>query len=248
MSLSELPRLIGVLDLIGGVAVRAVAGRRAEYRPVESRLCSSADPHAVAAAFRHRYGIDELYVADLDSLLGRRAHWPTLAVLSHEGFRITADLGVRSVDDLEQLIGLGIDRYVVALETLPGPTMLEAILEQFGPHRLVFSLDLADGIPLADPAAWGERSWNAASALRLAERAVEIGVEHMIVLDLRSVGTAAGPTTGALCSEIKKRAPRVQIWTGGGIRSENDVRSLQEAGASGVLVASALHDGCLESK
>ena len=34
-------RIIPVLDLMNGVAVRAVGGRRSEYRPLVSRLCAT---------------------------------------------------------------------------------------------------------------------------------------------------------------------------------------------------------------
>ena len=64
-------RLVGVIDLMGGVAVRAVGGRRDEYRPVVGRLCDSPDPLEIANAYRESYGIDTLYVADLDAILGR---------------------------------------------------------------------------------------------------------------------------------------------------------------------------------
>jgi hypothetical protein len=43
-------RILPVLDLMNGVVVRGVGGRRSEYRPVASRLAVSADPADVAAA------------------------------------------------------------------------------------------------------------------------------------------------------------------------------------------------------
>lgn len=247
VNLSASPQLIGVIDLMGGVAVRAVAGKRSEYRPVVSRLCDSADPLAIAAAYRDRYGIEELYIADLDSLLGRQPHWSTLAALASEDFHITADLGLRSVADLEPLVALGITRCVAALESLPSPDVLGSILTRLGPGRAVFSLDLADGLPLADPGAWGESSWTDSSALKIANQVIALGVEHLIVLDLRAVGTATGPTTTSLCAEIKRVAPNVTLWTGGGIRSTQDIETLHAAGATGILIASALHDGMLET-
>src|SRR5579872_5647704 len=44
-------RIVPVLDLLGGVVVRGVGGRRREYRPVVSRLTPSCDPLDVARAF-----------------------------------------------------------------------------------------------------------------------------------------------------------------------------------------------------
>src|SRR4051794_10759704 len=61
-------RVIGVIDVMGGVVVRGVGGRRSEYRPVASSLCASAAPLDVAEAFRRECGIGELYLADLEAI------------------------------------------------------------------------------------------------------------------------------------------------------------------------------------
>lgn len=237
------PRLIGVIDLMGGVAVRAVGGRRDEYRPVSSRLCDSPDPLRIAAAYRERYGIEDLYVADLDAILGRPLNADVLAGLAAVGFNLAVDAGLRSADDAAALVSLGVESVVAGLETLTGPAVLIKLVERFGPDRVVFSLDLAAGVPLGDPERWGEDRWDADSPFRIATRAIEAGITRLIVLDLRAVGTAAGPATDGLSRRIKRSLPQARLWTGGGVRGGADVETLLKAGAEGVLVASALHDG-----
>ena len=63
---------IPVLDVLNGVIVRGVGGRRNEYRPVESVLTPSARPLDVARAFRDRLSLTTLYLADLDGILRQR--------------------------------------------------------------------------------------------------------------------------------------------------------------------------------
>ena len=46
-----------------------------------------------------------------------------------------------------------------------------------------------------------------------------------------------------MLSRIRARYPEVQVSAGGGIASIAEVYDLKAAGASAVLVASALHDG-----
>ncbi len=65
--------VIPVIDVRGGLAVRAVAGERALYKPLETPLAASADPIAVAAGYRALYPFRTLYVADLDGIAGRGA-------------------------------------------------------------------------------------------------------------------------------------------------------------------------------
>src|SRR5262249_17293130 len=69
-------RILGVLDLMRGVVVRGIAGRREQYAPVVSRLCSSARPAEVARALVEQLGLTELYLADLDAIPGAEPAWP----------------------------------------------------------------------------------------------------------------------------------------------------------------------------
>src|SRR5438132_1291434 len=65
LAASQVPRIIPVIDVMGGVVVRAVAGRRDQYRPLVSRLTNSTDPRDVAQALRDHTGTRHLYLADL---------------------------------------------------------------------------------------------------------------------------------------------------------------------------------------
>ena len=65
-------RVIPVIDLMGGQVVRGVAGRRSEYRPVESRIAGDARPATVARAFVDEFGFEAAYVADLDAIVHGR--------------------------------------------------------------------------------------------------------------------------------------------------------------------------------
>ena len=64
-------RIIPVIDLRGGIAVRGRSGDREHYRPVTSALASGADlsdPGALLAAYRAAVRPRMIYVADLDRI------------------------------------------------------------------------------------------------------------------------------------------------------------------------------------
>ena len=63
-------RIIPVLDLKGGVVVRAAGGHRDRYRPIETPLASSPAPEAVAEGLRGLAPFASFYVADLDAIDG----------------------------------------------------------------------------------------------------------------------------------------------------------------------------------
>src|SRR6516165_4217646 len=109
-------RLIPVMDLLKGQVVRGVAGRRHEYRPVVSRLTTSAEPLAVARAFRGHFGLTELYLADLDAIAGAPAALATYEALHEDGFRLWVDAGIRRPEDARPLAGAAVAGLVAGLE------------------------------------------------------------------------------------------------------------------------------------
>jgi phosphoribosylformimino-5-aminoimidazole carboxamide ribotide isomerase len=87
-------RVIPVIDILNGVAVHAVRGRRSEYQPLKSILCTSADPLDVASAFKAA-GFSELYVADLDAIMGGKPNFSVLKQIADTtGLRLMVDAGV----------------------------------------------------------------------------------------------------------------------------------------------------------
>src|SRR6266849_1815043 len=147
-------RIIPVLDLKAGHVVRARAGRRQDYQPIQSRLTPSSQPQEIAEAFRAQFGFTELYVADLDAIAGTLPALTIHVALRALGFRLWVDAGVRNVTAVEPLLEAGLHKVVVGLETVAGPEALAGICRRIDTDRVVFSLDLKDGLPLGDRCRW----------------------------------------------------------------------------------------------
>ncbi|MBI3865151.1 MAG: hisA/hisF family protein [Planctomycetia bacterium] len=231
-------QIIPVLDLLEGVVVRGVAGKRSEYRPVISRLTPRADALSVARAFRDQLGLMRLYVADLDAIVHRRPNLRIVRALADAGFELLVDAGIRDASDSEAVIQAGTAKVIAGLETCPGPDSLSGLTARYGAPRVIFSLDLKDGKPVGNL----ER-WETTDAFEIACRAIQCGVTQVIVLDVAQVGVGAGLTTEALCRRLIHGFPGLVVITGGGIRDAADLQHIRESGVHGVLIASALHDG-----
>ncbi|HET6327423.1 MAG TPA: HisA/HisF-related TIM barrel protein [Planctomycetaceae bacterium] len=233
-------RIIPVLDLLGSEVVRGVAGRRDEYRPVQSRLAEGSDALLVARAIRTRFGLSQLYVADLDAILHQRPNRSILHALCADTFSLLVDAGLRRCEEAGPIFDTGVDQVVAGLETLESPKELAGLISRYGTSRIVFSLDLCDGQPLSKGSAWP-----GSDPFEIARSGVDAGCTQLIVLDIGCVGTGGGVSTLRLCDQIRHAFPAVKITTGGGVRGVEDLRQLAQAEIDGVLIASALHDGSL---
>jgi phosphoribosylformimino-5-aminoimidazole carboxamide ribotide isomerase len=229
--------VVAVLDLMNGVVVRGVGGRREEYRPIVSRLTASCDPVEVADAFREKLGLNELYLADLDAIAGQRPSIQLFEKLVSRGFTLWVDAGMRDAEQADELRAAGVMRIVAGLETLATPEELTSLCQRHG-EQVVFSLDLKGGRSL------GSLAWPA-EPFEIARLAVERGARRLLILDLARVGAGQGTGTEELCRQLGETFPQVEICAGGGIRGSEDLRRMRQAGVRAVLVASALHDGRL---
>src|SRR5262245_35661517 len=97
------PRIIPVMDIRGGIVVRAIAGRREAYKPLVSRLTDSTDPVEVAEALRRVSESYQVYLADLDAIAGAPPNFQLFQALAGRGFHVWADAGIRTDDDVEAL-------------------------------------------------------------------------------------------------------------------------------------------------
>ena len=239
-------RIIPVIDLMRGAVVRGIAGKRDEYLPIVSQLCNEPTPTTVAQAFAN-LGFREAYVADLDAIAGAEPDWPTYRALIDCGLELLVDAGTATSERVAELADFTyaqqpLKAVIVGLESIVSEADLAAAIEIVTPRRLAFSLDMQDGVPITNIAAWKNLS-----AIAIAEKAIELGVQRVILLDLAHVGTHAGVSTNDLCHKLRLKHPSLEIISGGGVRHVDDLVLLASAGCDAALVASALHDGKLSA-
>lgn len=231
-------RVRPVLDLLEGVVVRGIGGRRDEYRPIVSGLTAESSPLAVARSLSDHFGFRDFYVADLDAILNARPNLNHMRELARAGFRLAVDAGVKTPADVDRLLGAGVETVILGLESLESPEHLAGFIEASRKSRLLFSLDLQNGRPLATP------HWPATVA-EIAAEVLACGIDRLLILDLADVGTGRGGSTQRTVGACRGDNRVKSLWAGGGVRSVDDLRNWFELKVDEVLVASALHDGRL---
>jgi phosphoribosylformimino-5-aminoimidazole carboxamide ribotide isomerase len=220
--------IIPVLDLKGGVVVRARMGERHRYAPIVTPLAATCDPLDVARGLLAIHPFTTLYVADLDAIEGSGDNGAALHRITHgcPGVSLWVDNGIADAAAAARWLDAGLGSLVLGSETQQDAALMRALARD---DRVILSLDFRGdafqgpaGI-LADPSGWPAR---------------------VIAMTLARVGSGAGPDVERL-AEVQRIAPGRRIYAAGGVRDAADLAALAHAGIAGALVATALHDGRL---
>lgn len=218
--------VIPVIDILGGVVVRAKAGERQHYRPVISSLCNSANPFFITEALLGLYPFNTFYIADLDAIMGLGDNMVTIRQLQQQFPKINfwVDAGMKQVNQLQTLQQLGLTG-VIGSENMTSFEQYQAL--QAIENKAILSLDF-------------DKTGFMGNAALLEQR--EQWPERLIVMTLAKVGSYEGLDLDRL-ETLKKQAGDRSVYAAGGTRNIADLRALASKKLAGALVASALHDG-----
>jgi phosphoribosylformimino-5-aminoimidazole carboxamide ribotide isomerase len=229
-------KIIPVIDVLGGRVVHAVRGRRKEYQPLKSILCTSTDPVDVAVALK-ALGFGELYVADLDAITCGQANFSIFKNIADKtGLELMVDAGIGDLKKAESVLESHVSKVIIGTETLPSASLVAEAIGLFGSEKIMVSLDL-----MGDRVISGFELGALKDPVALLREFQEVGVSQIIVLDLARVGSGEGVNMSFLKEVV--RNIKAKVFVGGGVRDVKDLVELKDIGVFGVLVATALHSG-----
>ena len=218
--------------------MQGLRGEREHYRAVRSGLVAGSDPVAIARALCRLCDGKAVYVADLDALEGRGDQREVIRELRDDlGAEPWVDAGVSDSEAASRLLEAGAARVIVGTETLTDIGSLRALRKTLPPAQMLVSVDIGDAGVLSRCSALSGRP-----PLAAIEVLAQEDVNEVILLTLRQVGTGAGPDLETLRA-VRAAFPGLRLIAGGGVRTAEDLQAVAEAGAEGVLLATALHRG-----
>ena len=234
-------QVIPVIDIMRGIAVHARRGERMAYRSIQSVLLQGADPVALLQAYRDTIESEAVYVADLDAITGSGENLALIAEMaaSQPQIELLVDAGIRSVEQAKSLLDRGVKKVVIASESLVDLDAASRLLAVLGTGRALFSIDLKDRAVI-----WRDPSTETRDPYKVATSLMSLGFCEAIFLEMDRIGTGGGADS-ELLGRVTTAAPGMRFIVGGGITSCAELARLKRAGASGVLLATALHDGTI---
>ncbi|HVF52773.1 MAG TPA: 1-(5-phosphoribosyl)-5-[(5-phosphoribosylamino)methylideneamino]imidazole-4-carboxamide isomerase [Actinomycetota bacterium] len=221
------------VDISQGRCVRLLQGR------FGSETTYSDDPVKVALGFCDA-GARWLHIVDLDGAKnGEPANRElVLEVVRRAACPVQAGGGLRTLDDVEEVLAAGANRAVLGTVALEDPAAMARACARYG-ERIVVSLDarggelashgwtVGTGVPLLD-------------AVRLFE---EAGVSLFVYTDVTRDGTMQGPDIEGLMRLTAET--RLPVIASGGIASLDELKAvarLRPEGVAGAIVGRAFYE------
>lgn len=227
--------LLPAIDLMGGRCVRLQQG---DFE----RLTTYADGPAAALDAFAREGALEAHLVDLDGARDRcpRQHRLFAELARSSPLALQVAGGFRTADHVAYVLEEGVARVVIGSLALDDPAAFDALLDRFGPERIVLALDvrLNGHAPMVAAHGWATESGRTLTSLLDDFNRVQ----HLLVTDIARDGMLAGPNT-ALMRGINAAYPDVALQASGGVADLADLKTLAAAGAARAIVGKAIWEG-----
>lgn len=229
-------RVIPCLDVDNGRVVKGVNF---------TGLKDAGDPVELAARY-DREGADELTFLDVSaSVAGRGTMLDVVRRTAEQVFiPLTVGGGVRSVDDVDQLLRAGADKVSINTSAIARPELLRELAARFGSQCIVLSVDArrAQGQPSGfEVTTHGGSKSAGIDAIDWARRGAELGAGEILLNSMDGDGTKAGFDL-ELIAKVRDVVTIPIIASGGAGRPDHFPPAI-EAGADAVLAASIFHFG-----
>jgi len=233
MSLSV--RIIPCLDVTDGRVVKGVNF---------TDLRDAGDPVEMAALYG-REGADELTFLDISaSASGRETTLDVVRKTAEQVFiPLTVGGGIRTVEDVNQLLRAGADKVSINTAALARPELIAEIADRFGSQVLVLSVDARRARTESgfEVTTHGGRQSAGVDALVWVEKACALGVGEILLNSMDADGTRAGYDIGMITAV--RAVSRVPLIASGGAGTLEDFSAALDAGADALLAASVFHFG-----
>ncbi len=227
--------IIPAIDLRGGRCVRLTQGQ------TSAETVYSENPVAVAKRW-YDAGAEMLHIVNLDGAMNLDDSKNVRAlddILYAVNLPIQFGGGVRSIDDVQKLDDIGVTRIVVGTAAIENPLLLQNMLDEFG-STIVVGIDARNGLVAL-------RGWQKTAditALDLAQKVADMGVERIVYTDIARDGMMSGINLEAT-REIAEISG-LKVTASGGVATLEDiysVKELEEFGVDSLIIGKALYEG-----
>lgn len=200
------------------------------------------DPNLFAKDY-YEQGIDEIIYMDVVASLYERSSLLNIVSRTTQDvfIPITVGGGIRSVDDVREILRAGADKVAVNTAAVKRPELISEISKKFGSQCMVLSIEAK----CIGSGKWevyydNGREKTGMDVLEWAQRGCDLGAGEILLTSVDREGTAKGFDCD-LTALISQSVP-IPVIASGGLGTVHDFEQVVKAGhADAVAIAGALH-------
>ena len=238
--------VIPAIDLKGGRCVQLRQGKK------EDVIFSTAESPVEIAKHWVMQGASRLHVIDLDGAFQEeKNNFEVIKRIAESkvvtgAAKIEVGGGIRTYEAAVKLLeladGAGIDRIIFGTAALRSPELIERVAKEYSSKRVMVALDVRAGKVTID----GWREVTSMDAREVAKQAERLGAGSLLFTNIDVEGLMSGIEPRIIEEFVSSVS--VPVVIAGGVSSVEDVLRIKEAGASGVVIGSALYKGKIDLK
>ncbi len=201
--------IIPAIDLLDGKCVRLYKG---DYSKV---TVYSDDPVAMAKSFAAA-GAKRIHLVDLDAARGGRNNRGVIGAICRSVDAVfELGGGIRTAEDVEEIIDLGVDRLILGTLFAKEPETGATWAARYG-NKFIAGIDALNG----EVKVSGWQQGSSISDLELAKKAAQCGMCSIIYTNIVKDGTLSGPDAERTLAVAE--ASGIPVTVSGGISCEAD--------------------------
>ena len=232
--------LIPAIDLRNGFCVRLLQGES------DKETVYSNDPAAMAVTFEEA-GAKRLHLVDLDGAFqGEGANTSSIrAILKNVSIPVQIGGGLRTEEDIDRMLALGVSAVIVGTMAVKHPDVLEKLLKKYTDEQIILGIDARNRKVSIE----GWKECTEIQDVEFALRWKNSGIKRVVFTDISRDGMLSGPNLAALREMAEHTG--LKIVASGGISSMDDLEQLKTLEPNGVdqaISGKAIYEGKIDLK
>lgn len=230
--------IIPAIDLIEGKAVRLLRGDYDQITYYDDTPLDLVRKYSEG-------GTKVIHVVDLQGAKDTSCRQLELIreMVSMSSAIIQTGGGIRTSDDISELLDAGVGRIVIGSLAINEPELVISWLKKFGSMHMVLALDVSidqQGNKMLPTHAW--REGGSQRLETILDQYLDHDIKHILCTDISRDGTLEG-SNNSLYTELQSKYPQLKWQASGGIGRLDDITSVARTGVAGIIVGKALLDG-----
>ncbi|MEN6393209.1 MAG: 1-(5-phosphoribosyl)-5-[(5-phosphoribosylamino)methylideneamino]imidazole-4-carboxamide isomerase [Anaerolineaceae bacterium] len=163
-----------------------------------------------------------------------------IKIADEYGANIQFGGGLRTIEAIEYVLDLGVQRVVLGTVVVKNQLILEEAIQRWGADKIAAGLDAYHGF--IHVRGWKEQT--PIQVIDIARLLQSLGLRWLIFTDIAQDGMGTGINLEQTL-ELSRACP-LQIIASGGVNSLDDIQKVRQSGLSGVIVGQALYSGSIQ--